>query len=226
MAARWLALYKSVEHCAFQDIELHDQQADAETLRLILESIRDGADDSDEDEMQQAGLSLVLQRWMTWMCFIQRCAGCLVATRHNSCNLSMLTVMGSHAQAKEFAQAFAGEQGQQQVAASEDARAEAAATETPPGLPSAAAGGAGEAAQRGPAAVAAEASQHGVEPQQSSADAAQQTDSEAFEESEEQSSSPEELAAAVAASGPWSRIIRCVPMFMSLVMCIHPKHIE
>jgi hypothetical protein len=39
-----------------QDASLQDIEPDEETLQLILESIRNGADDSDEDEMQQVGL--------------------------------------------------------------------------------------------------------------------------------------------------------------------------
>jgi hypothetical protein len=40
-----------------QDVTLQGLKTDEETLRLILESIRDGADDSDEDEIRQVGLS-------------------------------------------------------------------------------------------------------------------------------------------------------------------------
>ena len=40
-----------------QDVVLEGVEPDEETLQLIFESIRDGADDSDEDEMQQVGPS-------------------------------------------------------------------------------------------------------------------------------------------------------------------------
>lgn len=74
-AANKLAnLSTSAESRALQHHALHDQAPDEETLHLILESIRDGADDTDEDEMQQA---ILLSRQLLLECAMLQCC-----TRH------------------------------------------------------------------------------------------------------------------------------------------------